>query len=104
MAQRTASTTLLNSTRSSVAGSFHHAPPVDGDGWIDHVTSQRSQPRQRAILIDASQAAVSHHICGENCDDLALHLVARHPPTLPGWAKKGKCYGKSDDKAMTIYL
>ena len=62
MAQRTASTTLRNSTRTSVAGALDHASVVHGDCRIDQVAAERPQPRQRAILVRAREPAVADHV------------------------------------------
>jgi hypothetical protein len=35
---------------------------MNGDGRIDQIASERPQPRQGAILISASQPAVSDHV------------------------------------------
>src|ERR1700674_1022750 len=61
-----------------VAGSLHHAPVMHRDDWVDQIAPQSPQPRQRAILIGAREAAITHYIGGENCHDLATCLIARH--------------------------
>ena len=56
IAQRTASTTLRNSTMTAVAGALDHAAVMHGDGRIDQIAAQRPQaapgcdprPRRRA--------------------------------------------------------
>ena len=50
----------------SVAGALDHAPIMDGDGRVDQIAAQRSQPRQCAILVGASKPAVSDHIRHQN--------------------------------------
>ena len=66
MAQRTASTTLRNSTRLAVAGALHCAAMMRGDGGIDQIAPQPTQPRQRPLLVGASKLAVSGDIRRKN--------------------------------------
>src|ERR1700726_3081195 len=64
MAQRTASTTLRNSTM---------APsPVrlTNDYRVDQIAPKRPQPRQCPVLVGASEPAVSDHIRSQDCYEL----------------------------------
>ena len=62
MAQRTASTTLRNSTMSAVAGALDDAPVMHGDGRIDQVAAERPKPRQGKLFVCAGEPAVTHHV------------------------------------------
>ena len=46
----------------SVAGALNYAAVMHGDGRIDQVASECPEPRQSAILVGASEPAVSDHI------------------------------------------
>ncbi len=46
----------------SVTRALHHPALVHGYGGIDQVAAQRSQPRQRSILISAGKPTESDHI------------------------------------------
>ena len=52
---------------SAVAGALDDAAVMHGDGRIDQVASERPQSRQCAILIGASQPAVSDHVRRQDC-------------------------------------
>ena len=41
----------------SIASALHHAPVMHGNGRVDEITPQCTQPSQRAILIGTSEAA-----------------------------------------------
>ena len=66
MAQRTASTTLRNSTMAAIAGALDHAPVMYGDCRVDQIAAERSQPRKGPLLVGASKPAVSDHIRRQN--------------------------------------
>ena len=51
---------------SPVAGALDHASIMDGDRRINEIAAQRSQPRKRALLVRAGQAAESDHVGGED--------------------------------------
>jgi hypothetical protein len=40
-----------------IAGALHHAPAMDGDGRIDQITAERSQPRQAQRLCAGGDCA-----------------------------------------------
>ena len=61
-AQRTASTTLRNSMRMPSPVRLTTRPLMHRDGWIEQIAPERPQPRQRAILVGASETAVSDYI------------------------------------------
>ena len=54
-----------------VAGAFDDAAVVHGDGRINEIAAQRSQPRQGAVLVRAGQAAEADHVGGEDRGELA---------------------------------
>ena len=54
-----------------VAGALDHAAVVDGDGRIDEIAAQRAQPRQRAILVRAGQAAEADDVRGQDRREFA---------------------------------
>jgi 3-methyladenine DNA glycosylase Mpg len=47
---------------------------VHGDGWVDHVASQRSETRKRAVLIRAGQPAEPDDISRQDRRYLALAM------------------------------
>ena len=76
MAQRTASTTLRNSTIDAVAGALDDAPVMHGDGRVDQIAAQRPQPRQDAILVRAGEPAVADHVRAKNRRKFSVPLIA----------------------------
>jgi hypothetical protein len=54
----------LNDT--SVAGALNYAPMMNGDGWINQITTECAQPRQCPVLIGASEPAVSDYVRHQN--------------------------------------
>ena len=56
----------------AVAGALDHPAVMDGDGRVDEVAAQRSQPRKRSVLVGAGEAAEaddvgrrgSRRVCG----------------------------------------
>ena len=70
MAQRTASTTLRNSTRLPSPVRLKMAPIVHSDGRVDQIAAQRPEPCQREILIRAGKTAVSDNIRDQDRRDL----------------------------------
>ena len=74
IAQRTASTTLRNSTISAIARAFDDATMMHGNGWVDHVAAQRTEPRKRAVLVRASQPAEPDDISRQDRCYLALAM------------------------------
>ena len=65
-----------------VAGALDDAAIVHGDGRIDQVAAQRSQPRQDAILVRAGEAAVADHIGDQDRRDFSR--LARKSQFLVG--------------------
>src|SRR5271165_3152848 len=65
MAQRTASTTLRNLT-SAPSPVRLNTSVVHGDGGIDEIAAQSSEPRQGAILVRAGKATETDHIGGKD--------------------------------------
>ena len=55
-----------------VAGALEHTSVVDGDGGIDQIAAQSSEPRQSAILVNASQTAETDDVGGEDRGELSL--------------------------------
>ena len=80
MAQRTASTTLRNSTSAPVAGTLHHATVMDFDGRIEQVAAERAQPRQRAVLGGTGKLAVADNICRQNSGQFPVFAMAVPSP------------------------
>ena len=66
MAQRTASTTLRNSTSAPSPVRLTTRPVMHGDGRVDEVAAQRPEPRERALLVRAGEPAVADHVGGED--------------------------------------
>ena len=62
MAQRTASTTLRNSTISAVARALDDPAVVDGDRRVDQVAAQRAEARQNPFLVGAGEPAVADDV------------------------------------------
>src|SRR5271168_3090001 len=79
MAQRTASTTLRNSTRAPSPVRLN-TRPFWGDGGIDEFRAQRPQPRERAVLVRARHSAEAHDVGGQYRSNLA-GFAHRAPPT-----------------------
>jgi hypothetical protein len=46
----------------AVAGPLDDAPVMQGDGRIDQVAAQRSEPGQRAIFVRAGEPAVADYV------------------------------------------
>src|SRR5271165_5450490 len=46
----------------AVAGPLEDAPVMHGDGWVDEVTANRPQPRQRAVFVHVREPAVADHV------------------------------------------
>ena len=40
-----------------VAGALHHAPVMHGDGRVDEIAAERTQPRKRPLLVCTSKLA-----------------------------------------------
>ena len=81
MAQRTASTTLRNSTIAAVAGALDDPPMMDRDGRIDQIASQRPEPRQDAIFVRSREPAIADHIRAKDRRQFS-GLAHRGPPSL----------------------
>ena len=66
---------------SSVARPFEHTPVMYGDGRIDEIAAQSSEPRQGTILVNARQPAESGNVGGEDCRKFPFfdHLPLRRP-------------------------
>jgi hypothetical protein len=65
----------------SVAGAFHDAPMMGGDGRVDEVAAQAPQAGQRAILVGAGKPTVADNICDQYCCEL---------PGLAHYASSGR--------------
>jgi hypothetical protein len=48
-----------------IAGTLEDTPIVHGDGGVDKIAAQRTQPSKRAVFICACQAAESDHVGGQ---------------------------------------
>jgi hypothetical protein len=46
----------------AVPGALHNAPVMDGNGGVHQIATQRSQARQRSILVTAGKPAVSDYV------------------------------------------
>ncbi|MBB3648028.1 hypothetical protein FHX14_004253 [Rhizobium sp. BK619] len=57
----------------SIAGAFDDTAIVHGDGRIDQIAAQRSQPRQNAILIRTGETAVADHIRDQDRRQFSRH-------------------------------
>jgi len=64
---------------SSIAGPFEHAPIMYGDGRIDEIAAQSSEPRQGPILVNACQPTETNNVGGEDCRKFPFfnHLCLR---------------------------
>jgi hypothetical protein len=79
IAQRTASTTLRNSMIEP--SPVHSAPVMRGDGRVDQIAAKAPEPRERAILVSASEPAVAEDIRHQNRREFsALAHGALRPP------------------------
>jgi hypothetical protein len=67
MAQRTASTTLLNSMRTAVARPLDDAAMMQSNGGVEQIAAERTKPRKRTFLVAAGEAAEADHVSGEDC-------------------------------------
>jgi hypothetical protein len=63
----------------SISCALDHAAIVHGDRGIDQIAAQRRQPRQDAILVRASETAVTDHIRDQD----RRQITIKSPPTLP---------------------
>src|SRR5208283_6003205 len=70
MAQRTASTTLRNLT-SAPSPVRLNTSVVHGDGGINQIAAQSSEPRQGAILVSAGQTAETDDVGSEDRGEFA---------------------------------
>ena len=59
----------------AVAGALDHAPMMHGDGRVDQVAAQRSQPRQDAILVRAGKPGVADHIRAKIAASLRVSAI-----------------------------
>ncbi len=82
IAQRTASTTLRNSTIASVAGAFDDAAVMRGDGRVDKVAAEAPKTRKRAVLVGAGEPAITDDI--RNQDRRELPSLAHCFPPAAG--------------------
>ena len=62
MAQRTASTTLRNSTMLPIAGALDDAAVMHGDSRINQVAAKPSKPGENAIFVRSRETAVADHV------------------------------------------
>ena len=58
----------------SITRAFHNATMMHGYGWVDHVASQRTEPRKRAVLVHARQTAEPDDISRQDRCYLALAM------------------------------
>jgi hypothetical protein len=70
MAQRTASTTLRNSTIAPSPVRLTMPPVADSDCGINQIAAQRAQPCQNAILVRSCEPAVADNIGNQDRSDL----------------------------------
>ena len=56
---------------SAVAGALDDAPVVHGEGRVDEVAAQRSQPGENPLLVRPREPAVTGHVRGEDCGELS---------------------------------
>ena len=85
----------------AVAGALDDAPVMHGDGRVDQVASQRSEPRQDAILVRAGKPGVADHVRAKNRREFACfgHRGLRRTqtstnktnaePWRKGWRSRG---------------
>jgi hypothetical protein len=68
----------------TVAGALDDAPMVRGDGGIDEIAAQPSEPRQRAILVRPREPAIADDIRDQNRRNFPglAHGVPRPTPIL----------------------
>src|SRR5215469_4822156 len=64
----------------AVAGGLHDPATVGGNSRVDQLAPQRAQPRNRALLVLADQAAVPRHVGGKDRRKSALNRLSLH-----GW-------------------
>jgi hypothetical protein len=64
----------------SIAGSLDDATVVYGDYRINQIAAQRSQPRQRAVLVRASKLGVADHVGDQDRSDLPGFAHSEPPP------------------------
>ena len=62
----------------TVAGALDHTPLVDGDGGIDQVAAQGSEPRESAILVSPGESAEADDVRRQ--DRRKLSSFAHHDP------------------------
>ena len=55
----------------AVAGALDDPPVVRGDGGIDQVTAQPSEPRERAVLVGAGEPAVADYVGDQDRPDFS---------------------------------
>ena len=83
IAQRTASTTLLNSTSRPSPIVRTMRPLMFGDLRIDEITAHRSQSRQGALLVDAHQAGIADDIGAQDDGKPMLYSGICHASRCP---------------------
>ena len=66
----------------SVAGAFHDAAVMGGDGWIDEVAAKPPQARKGPILVGAGEPAITNDI--RNQDRCELSGLAHCAPPAIG--------------------
>ena len=64
----------------AVAGAPDDTTTMDGDGGVEHIAAERTQPRKRAFLVGSGKLAVSGYVRRENCRELP-GLGHECPPT-----------------------
>src|SRR5271165_5054193 len=62
MAQRTASTTLRNSTRAPIAGALYDTTVMHGDRRVDEIAAERPEAGKSAILVRAGEPAETNDV------------------------------------------
>jgi hypothetical protein len=65
--------------QAAVAGALDDAPVMQGDGRVDQVAAERTQPRQNAILVRSREPAIADDIRDQNRRDLSG--LADGPPS-----------------------
>jgi hypothetical protein len=66
----------------AVARSLHDAPVMHGDGRIDQIAAQRSQPGKRAIFIGAGKPAVSDTSAASIAASFRVSVMTFSPQAL----------------------
>ena len=62
----------------AVAGAFHHPAIVNGNGGVDQITAERSEPGQNAVLVRAGKPRIADNVGNQYRRELARH---NHQPS-----------------------